>query len=148
MGNDFIMTLSSDEEGPSPSKASTSASSSRPKPAAKLTRKEQLKARKGAKPTKQKRKRTEGSSDEGEEEMVQPGSDEETMSTDFVFDGLGGGFVGEKRQQVWVSRGAGCARLEQLSSERSWAAQAGEQELTYFLLLAGLGTKLHHDHSP
>ena len=117
MGNDFIMTLSSDEEGPSPSKASTSASSSRPKPAAKLTRKEQLKARKGAKPTKQKRKRTEGSSDEGEEEMVQPGSDEETMSTDFVFDGLGGGFVGEKRQQVWVSRGAGCARLEQLSSE-------------------------------
>lgn len=104
------MTMSSDEEGPSVPVQSTSKSV---KPTnQKLTRKEQLaaskkngKATKGVKPSKAlKRKRVENSESEGDEDSnAMVGSEDEGMAKDFVFDGLGGGFVGEKRNQVWVS---------------------------------------------
>lgn len=106
--SDFIMTLSSDDEGPAqaaPSKA-TSSSKKKASSTGKLTRKEQLAQKKGAKAQqKQKRKRFDDvSEDEEESAMGAPGSDEaEKMASDFVFDGLGGGFVGDRRNNVWVS---------------------------------------------
>lgn len=105
----FQMTISSDEEGPSPSGPSASSSKSGPNKGGKLTRKEQLAARKGSlakggKATKQKRKRMDDVSDEEDDKTGanKAGSDEEGMMEDFVFDGLGGGFVGEKKGSVWV----------------------------------------------
>lgn len=101
---DFIMTMSSDDEAPAPKAA--------PRPAAakggkkqKLSRKEQLKQAKGLK--KLKRKRVDSASEEDEDDdggMAGPasGDEEQVMAEDFHFDGLGGGFVGERRLQVWV----------------------------------------------
>lgn len=90
------------------------ASSSKGPNKGKLTRKEQLAARKGSlakggKAAKQKRKRMDDISDEEDEKTGanKAGSDEEGMMEDFVFDGLGGGFVGEKKGSVWVSSGRG-----------------------------------------
>lgn len=113
--SDFIMTLSSDDEGPAlPSASKAKAGSSKKTAAAavkggKLTRKEQLAQKKGAKAQKnQKRKRFDQVSDEEDDEgdagMAATGEDEtEKMAADFVFDGLGGGFVGDRRNNVWVS---------------------------------------------
>ena len=104
MVNDFLMTMSSEDEAPQPT-----ASTSKPKLLTKKlqTRKEQLAARKGAKASKKgggKRKRTEESEGSEEEQMVIASDDDQAaMDGDFHFDGLGGGFVGEKRMQVWVS---------------------------------------------
>lgn len=105
---DFIMTLSSDDEGPAtaaPSRSSAGAASKK-KAAAKLSRKEQLAQKKGAKQQKkQKRKRFDDVSDEEDESEVDAGAGSdagEKMASDFVFDGLGGGFVGDKRNNVWV----------------------------------------------
>lgn len=112
--SDFIMTLSSDDEGPAPAAPSTKAGSSKKKAAAssgKLTRKEQLAQKKGkGKAPKKGAKRkafdqvSEEEDDDEESAMAGPGDDEaEKMASDFVFDGLGGGFVGDRRNNVWVS---------------------------------------------
>lgn len=97
------MTMSSDEEGPALPRPSVPGKA---KPSGKLTRKEQLALRKVSKPSKkasQKRKRVEGSDQEEEEEEVIKSDDEQNaMDGEFHFDGLGGGFVGERRMQVWV----------------------------------------------
>lgn len=103
MVNDFLMTMSSEDEAPRPV-ASTSKAKALTKKM--LTRKEQLAAKKGLKASKkglQKRKRVEESEEEEEEQMVIASDDDQAaMAEDFHFDGLGGGFVGEKRMQVWV----------------------------------------------
>ena len=104
MVNDFLMTMSSEDEAAQPT-----ASTSKPKALTKklLSRKEQLAAKKGAKVGKkavQKRKRVEESEGSEEEQAVIASDDDQAaMDGDFHFDGLGGGFVGEKRMQVWVS---------------------------------------------
>ena len=100
---DFIMTMSSDEEAPAPATSAKPAAAKAKK--TKLSRKEQLKNAKGLK--KLKRKRVDSASEEEEEDdggMAGPasGDEEQVMAEDFHFDGLGGGFVGERRQQVWV----------------------------------------------
>ncbi|KAK4705521.1 ATP-dependent RNA helicase DDX27, partial [Phenoliferia sp. Uapishka_3] len=102
---DFIMTLSSDDEAPQQKQTPKTAQPKAGAKKQKLSRKEQLKQAKGLK--KQKRKRVDSAS-EGEEEeddggMAGPpsGDEEQVMAEDFHFDGLGGGFVGERRQYVW-----------------------------------------------
>lgn len=115
MANDFIMTLDSDDDVPQPKPTtSTNAKPAQSAPARKLTRKEQLLARKNQKQPKQKKgkKTVVDHSDEEDEPELQPkaGSDDEGMAQDFVFDGLGGGFVGDRRQQVWVSIAPSCAQ--------------------------------------
>jgi hypothetical protein len=101
--SDFLMTMSSDDEA-APSTSTLKAT--KPERKGKLTRKEQLEARKSNKASKakqNKRKRKEGSSDEddGKDEMVVDPEDDHAMDNEFTFDGLGGGFVGEKRMSVW-----------------------------------------------
>ena len=101
---DFIMTMSSDDETPAPTTSAKPAAAKAKK--TKLSRKEQLKNAKGLK--KLKRKRVDSASEEEEEDddrgIAGPasGDEEQVMAEDFHFDGLGGGFVGERRQQVWV----------------------------------------------
>jgi hypothetical protein len=107
MANDFIMTMSSDDEAPPQALSAGRTSKTKRAASAKLTRKEQLAQRKQSIKGKQSakdKKRVEGSDAEEEDVVEEPkGSDEEGMQADFVFDGLGGGFVGDRRQQVWVS---------------------------------------------
>lgn len=102
---DFLMTMSSDDEATTPMPSTSKPSLKSTVKKAKLTRKEQLDAKKANKATKakqNKRKRKEGSSDEDEgDDQVVEGEEDEGMDGNFLFDGLGGGFVGEKRLSVW-----------------------------------------------
>lgn len=126
--SDFIMTLSSDDEAtPSVPVASTS-KSARNLSATKSTRKQQLQqSKKNKLKVLQKKNNKKGqsikrnaiddvsdleeqddsdsNSDSDAGSRAQAGQDDEglKMSKDFVFDGLGGGFVGERRNNVWVS---------------------------------------------
>ena len=104
MANDFIMTMSSDDDAPPQALSAGRTSKTKRAASAKLTRKEQLAQRKQSIKGKQSakdKKRVEGSDAEEEDVVEEPkGSDEEGMQADFVFDGLGGGFVGDRRQQV------------------------------------------------
>lgn len=109
----FVLTIDSDDESSLPVQQAAKPQPKHTKkaPAPKLSRKDQLKAAKTAK--KLKRKRVDSASeDDGEDEneaaAAVSGDEEQVMADDFHFDGLGGGFVGERRQQVWV-RGEGCA---------------------------------------
>ena len=102
---DFIMTMSSDDERPAKPAPSTSAApAKKPKPSStKQSRKQQLEAAKRAK--KQKRKTVDDASDLEPDSEPPVNSDDEGgpggMTADFHFDGLGGGFVGDRRNNVW-----------------------------------------------
>lgn len=109
----FIMTLDSDDDAPrSPSPVPVLGSTSRASTSA-LTARDSLKPAKKGKQTKkqrQKAQRTAIEADSGDDEPAQVGrggaDDSVAMSSGFVFDGLGGGFVGRDRHSVWVSRRA------------------------------------------
>lgn len=105
----FIMTLDSDDDAPRspspPALASPSADAreqrkaDRPAKNPKLAKKQRQKAKKVAVDA--------GSSDRDEPRggaVSPPGNEDAAMAAGFVFDGLGGGFVGRDRHSVWVRR--------------------------------------------
>ncbi|GAA5922859.1 DEAD/DEAH box helicase [Sporobolomyces koalae] len=107
---DFIMTLDSDDE-PSTSTAPRRQAKAKPEPQAQpqSRKQQQQQQRANKKKQKQKQKRVldtelsdSGSSDE---ETVEFGTADAVgkMDKSFVFDGLGGGFVGDRRNNVWDS---------------------------------------------
>lgn len=114
------MTLSSDDEAAPAPVASSSRPIKKSATTTKSTRKEQLqqsknkklKALQKSKKGQQGKKKAvddvsdlEQDSDSSDEAtLAQTGDDDDglKMAKDFVFDGLGGGFIGERRNNVWV----------------------------------------------
>ncbi|GAA6059375.1 hypothetical protein JCM10212_003273 [Sporobolomyces blumeae] len=109
---DFIMTLDSDDEVPSPVSArptrTGAGSSANPGPTANKGKQQRKLSKKQKQKQKQKKLDIE-LSDEGETDDdasggMQPLDDGlGKMDKGFVFDGLGGGFVGDRRNNVWDS---------------------------------------------
>ncbi|GAA5960059.1 hypothetical protein JCM8115_004514 [Rhodotorula mucilaginosa] len=104
----FIMTLDSDDEAPrSPSPPLASTSSAAPD----QSRKSSAKAKQAKLTKKQRRRATKVAiQDDGADSDSKRGGagsrqdqDDAAMATGFVFDGLGGGFVGRDRHSVWDS---------------------------------------------
>lgn len=118
----FIMTLDSDDEGPprSPS-PSTPPSSTRKAPstndAAPVAKGKKGKAAKGAKAKGKGKKLLDTVVDADDDEdapvdSLRGGAADEELRMDkgFVFDGLGGGFIGRERNNVWVCTASGTRR--------------------------------------
>lgn len=103
------MTLDSDDEGPTLPQSKVEP---RKKSTKKDSAKDKLRAKKTTKKQKQQLKRVldtelsdSGSSAEEDEATLAEGDGGVgKMDKGFVFDGLGGGFVGDRRNNVWVSR--------------------------------------------
>ncbi|GAA5980897.1 hypothetical protein JCM10908_003908 [Rhodotorula pacifica] len=108
----FIMTLDSDDEAPrSPSPPALASTSKQPQRSDQQAQK-QLKPAKQAKLTKKQRQKAkkvaideDNSDDEDARGGAGPSQDDAdvAMANGFVFDGLGGGFVGRDRHSVWDS---------------------------------------------
>ena len=107
---DLIMTMSSDDEQPVAVKTAPSASNVKAERKDKR-RKATKKAKKDAKRGKKRSMDDVSDQDDSELELANGGSggggadepDDAQMAKNFVFDGLGGGYVGSRRNNVWVS---------------------------------------------
>lgn len=106
---DLIMTMSSDDEQPVAVKTAPSASNVKAERKDKR-RKATKKAKKDAKRGKKRSMDDVSDQDDSELELANGrggvGADEPDdaqMAKNFVFDGLGGGYVGSRRNNVWVS---------------------------------------------
>lgn len=112
---DFIMTLDSDDEVPMQSPVpSTSRQKKNDKDKNKLKQKQKQAQQQKKQQKKLKKVLDTELSDSGsseEEDVVVGDGGVGKMDKSFVFDGLGGGFVGDRRNNVWV----GTAKLDPLS---------------------------------
>lgn len=108
----FIMTLDSDDEAPRSPSPNPQPLASTSSAAAEQSRKSNAKAKQSKLTKKQRQKAAKVAiqDDDADSDSKRGGAgsrqdqDDAAMAAGFVFDGLGGGFVGRDRHSVWVRR--------------------------------------------